>query len=191
MRGMSYSWVAPAPKGVRPRAHQERASRCAGQMVPVSVAAHVVVFVALLILPLTASVEPPTPAPIWRTPEFMQATALPSEPETRPPVTPINRDAAPTHAPESIEPEDDEPSCRQGLQDLRARYDRNPVSYLHAGLLEHRQPGRPGASRRQFRSRKESGAGPSLRSDQGNLKRSSALSRSIRRPRASRRSKGS
>lgn len=78
-------------------------------MVPVSVAAHVAVFVALLILPLTASVELPTPAPIWKTPEFIQATALPSEPEQRPTVAHTNRDAAPTSAPDAIRPEDPMP----------------------------------------------------------------------------------
>jgi protein TonB len=82
-------------------------------MVPVSVAAHVAVFVALLILPLTASVELPTPAPIWRTPEFMQATALPSEPEARPPVaTRVNSAAAPTSAPTDIRPEEPEPPAQ-------------------------------------------------------------------------------
>jgi protein TonB len=83
-------------------------------MVPVSVAAHAAVFVALLILPLTASVELPTPAPIWKTPEFIQATALPPEPSPAQPVLRTNREAAPTRAPERIEPEDDEPVIPPG-----------------------------------------------------------------------------
>lgn len=76
-------------------------------MVPVSIGAHIAAALAMLIIPLAAEVEPPTPAPLAR-PAFMKARAIPPAPapvSTGTPVTSTHAAIIPTSAPDSIAPE--------------------------------------------------------------------------------------
>ena len=83
-------------------------------MLPVSVAAHAAAFVACLILPLAADIDPPTPWPSSAARQFVPAAAVPA-PVARPlRSSSVRTNAAPTSAPDRIEPEADVPSAEPG-----------------------------------------------------------------------------
>jgi protein TonB len=81
-------------------------------MLPLSMGAHALAALAVLVIPLAAEVELPAPAPL-AIPHFLVSLAAPP-----PPVAPayrgaakatVNRDAAPTRAPEGIQDEKPRP----------------------------------------------------------------------------------
>ncbi len=73
-------------------------------MLPVSAAAHVAAFLMTLIVPLATGVEAPAPWPVSRTTDFMTAAPVPPPVVLRAVSTSARSTAAPTEAPDHIEP---------------------------------------------------------------------------------------
>ena len=73
-------------------------------MLPVSAAAHVAAFLVTLIVPLATGVEAPSPWPVSRATDFMTAAPVPPPVVLRAVSTNARSHAAPTEAPDHIEP---------------------------------------------------------------------------------------
>ena len=86
-------------------------------MLPVSVAAHIVVLAAFLIVPLAGGVEAPMPWPLSSAREFLAAAPEPPPQQVRVLRTSSGADgAAPTVAPDHIAPPGGEPTAARGSE---------------------------------------------------------------------------
>ena len=86
-------------------------------MLPVSIAAHLVALAAFLIVPLAGGVEAPMPWPLSSARQFITVTPAPPPQQVRVLRVSSGSDrAAPTTAPDHIEPPGDEPTAVRGSE---------------------------------------------------------------------------